>query len=222
MFSRTTMASSISRPIASESASSVIVFNVKSNTHMMKNARDDRDRQREAGDDRRAPGVQEQVDDQDREHGAEHDRQLARRRATRGSWRESSRMTVSLMSRGKLALELRHRRRARCRRRRRCWTPEILSTSSETAVRLFALPRDLGHAATLLGAIDDRGDVAELTGTPLRTATAMSANAFGIDDAAGDADEPLGGAARDASRGHFLVLARQCLREQYVMVEAAT
>ena len=38
MFSRTTMASSISRPIASDSASSVMVFTVKPNTHMMKNA----------------------------------------------------------------------------------------------------------------------------------------------------------------------------------------
>ena len=38
MFSRTTIASSISSPIASESASSVMVFTVKSNTHMMKNA----------------------------------------------------------------------------------------------------------------------------------------------------------------------------------------
>ena len=38
MFSRTTIASSINKPIASDSASSVIVFNVKLNTHMMKNA----------------------------------------------------------------------------------------------------------------------------------------------------------------------------------------
>jgi hypothetical protein len=38
MFSRTTMASSIRRPIASDSASSVMVFTVKLNTHMMKNA----------------------------------------------------------------------------------------------------------------------------------------------------------------------------------------
>ena len=38
MFSRTTIASSISSPIASDSASSVIVFTVKPNTHMMKNA----------------------------------------------------------------------------------------------------------------------------------------------------------------------------------------
>ena len=38
MFSRTTIASSISSPIASDSASSVMVFIVKPNTHMMKNA----------------------------------------------------------------------------------------------------------------------------------------------------------------------------------------
>ena len=76
MFSRTTMASSMRRPIASDSASSVMVFTVKSNTHMMKNARDDRDRQREPGDDRRAPRVQEQVDDHDREQRAEHDGDL--------------------------------------------------------------------------------------------------------------------------------------------------
>jgi hypothetical protein len=37
MFSRTTIASSINRPMASESASSVMVFSVKPNTHMMKN-----------------------------------------------------------------------------------------------------------------------------------------------------------------------------------------
>ena len=76
MFSRTTIASSMRRPIASDSASSVMVFNVKLNTHMMKNARDDRHRQREAGDDRRAPRVQEQVDDHHREDRAEDDREL--------------------------------------------------------------------------------------------------------------------------------------------------
>src|SRR5918992_392154 len=38
MFSRTTIASSISRPIDSDSASSVMVFTVKLNTHMMKKA----------------------------------------------------------------------------------------------------------------------------------------------------------------------------------------
>jgi hypothetical protein len=37
MFSRTTMASSISRPMASESASSVMVLSVKLNAHMTKN-----------------------------------------------------------------------------------------------------------------------------------------------------------------------------------------
>ena len=38
MFSRTTIASSISNPIASDSASSVMVFIVKLNIHMAKNA----------------------------------------------------------------------------------------------------------------------------------------------------------------------------------------
>jgi len=38
MFSRTTIASSIRSPIASERASRVMVFTVKLNTHMMKNA----------------------------------------------------------------------------------------------------------------------------------------------------------------------------------------
>ena len=38
MFSRTTIASSMSSPIASERASRVMVFTVKLNTHMMKNA----------------------------------------------------------------------------------------------------------------------------------------------------------------------------------------
>ena len=37
MFSRTTMASSISNPMASDSASSVMVFSVKSNAHITKN-----------------------------------------------------------------------------------------------------------------------------------------------------------------------------------------
>ena len=36
MFSRTTIASSIRRPIESESASSVMVFSVKPNSHMAK------------------------------------------------------------------------------------------------------------------------------------------------------------------------------------------
>ena len=38
MFSRTTMASSMRSPMASDSARSVIVFNVKSNSHITKNA----------------------------------------------------------------------------------------------------------------------------------------------------------------------------------------
>ena len=37
MFSRTTIASSMSRPMARESASSVMVLSVKLNAHMMKN-----------------------------------------------------------------------------------------------------------------------------------------------------------------------------------------
>ena len=38
MFSRTTMASSMSNPIASDNASNVIVLMVKLNSHMAKNA----------------------------------------------------------------------------------------------------------------------------------------------------------------------------------------
>ena len=38
MFSRTTIASSMRRPIASDRASSVIVFTVKPNSHITKNA----------------------------------------------------------------------------------------------------------------------------------------------------------------------------------------
>ena len=60
MFSRTTIASSISMPIASDRPISVITFSVKPNSRMTDEGRDDRDGQREAGDDRRAPGVQEQ------------------------------------------------------------------------------------------------------------------------------------------------------------------
>ena len=38
MFSRTTMASSMSKPIANDSASSVMVFTVNPNSHMTKKA----------------------------------------------------------------------------------------------------------------------------------------------------------------------------------------
>ena len=66
MFSRTTMASSIRMPIASERPSSDIVLSVKPNAQTAMNDGEHRDRQREAGDDRRAPRVEEQEDD---EHG---------------------------------------------------------------------------------------------------------------------------------------------------------
>ena len=59
MFSRTTIASSMSSPIASESAISVSMFSVMPEEIHDDERRDDRDGQRQARDDRRAPGVQE-------------------------------------------------------------------------------------------------------------------------------------------------------------------
>jgi hypothetical protein len=58
---RTTIASSISNPMHNDSAISVMKLSVKPN---VQRRRDDRDRQREPGDDRASPGVQEQEDDQ--------------------------------------------------------------------------------------------------------------------------------------------------------------
>ena len=66
MFSRTTIASSIRMPIASERPNSDIVFSVKPNSQQRHERREHRHRQREPGDDRRAPRVEEQEDD---EHG---------------------------------------------------------------------------------------------------------------------------------------------------------
>ena len=66
MFSRTTIASSIRMPIASDRPSSDMVLSVKPNAHTAMNDGEHRDRQREAGDHRRAPRVEEEEDD---EHG---------------------------------------------------------------------------------------------------------------------------------------------------------
>ena len=74
MFSRTTIASSISRPTHSDSAISVIKLIVKPNAYMNDERADHRDRQRQAGDDGGAPGVQEQEHDQDRQQRALDDR----------------------------------------------------------------------------------------------------------------------------------------------------
>ena len=66
MFSRTTMASSIRMPIASERPSSDIVLSVKPKAQTAMNDGQHAHRQRQAGDDRRAPGVEEE---EDHEHG---------------------------------------------------------------------------------------------------------------------------------------------------------
>ena len=66
MFSRTTIASSIRMPMASDRPSSDMVLSVKPKAQTAMNDGEHRDRQREAGDHRRAPRVEEQEDD---EHG---------------------------------------------------------------------------------------------------------------------------------------------------------
>jgi hypothetical protein len=70
MFSRTTMASSIRMPIASERPSSDIVLSVKPKAHTAMNDGQHRHRQRESRDHRGAPGVQEEEDHEHREQRA--------------------------------------------------------------------------------------------------------------------------------------------------------
>ena len=62
------------------------------------------------------------------------------------------------------------------------------------------------------GAVDDRGDVADADRHAVADGDDDVGEGARIDDAAGDAHEPLGLAALDAAGRHFLVLALQRLR----------
>ena len=103
MFSRTTIASSISRPTHSDSAIIVMMLMVKPNMYMNEERADQRDRQREPGDHGRAPGVEEQEHDQDGQHRAFEQRAWTLATATRIA-RELSWMTSSLTPGGSRAL----------------------------------------------------------------------------------------------------------------------
>ena len=74
MFSRTTIASSISTPIASDRPSSVMKLSVKPHSPHRDERRDHRGGQRQRRDQRRAPRVEERVHHEDREPGAEDQR----------------------------------------------------------------------------------------------------------------------------------------------------
>ena len=89
MFSRTTIASSISRPMHSDSAISVRKLSVKPNAYSAMNVAIDRDRQRQAGDDRAAPAVQEQEHDQHGQQRAFEDRALDAVRRLFSTWSAS-------------------------------------------------------------------------------------------------------------------------------------
>jgi hypothetical protein len=108
-----------------------MVFTVKSNTHMMKNALMIGHGQREARDHGGSPRVEEQVDDHHREHRAEHDRQLHVGEGLADAPRvvaDDRHLDVARQ----LVPELGHRGAhgiGHCT----VLAPEILSTSSETA-----------------------------------------------------------------------------------------
>ena len=74
-------------PTASASASSVIMLSVKPSDHHQAERRDDRHRDRDRGDDRRAQAAEEQQHDERGEHGADHEvlEHLRRPRSGSGS-----------------------------------------------------------------------------------------------------------------------------------------
>jgi hypothetical protein len=76
MFSMTTMASSIRMPMLSVRASIVMLLNVKPMACTMAECGDDRGRQRDGADDRGAPVVQEEQDDEHGQDGAEEQIEL--------------------------------------------------------------------------------------------------------------------------------------------------
>ena len=120
--------------------------------------------------------------------------------------RESSRMTVMLTSARQL----------------RSSSPTAARTASATATVFDA--GDLEHVerhgaavplASAISAAVRRSSAPSTTvaTSPMRIGDAVAhgdrdvGERARVDDAAGDADEPLGGAALDAARGHFLILA---------------
>ena len=132
--------------------------------------------------------------------------------------RESSRMTVGRQ----LALQAAHRfaHRVGDVDRVRARDLEHLERDGRGEAGRIA---DLGRGASLGGAVDHGGHVADAN----RGAVAHGDGDVGergwIDDAARDAHEPLGGAALDAAGGHFLVFAlkrgRELRRRQPIGVE---
>ena len=76
MFSSTTIASSMTMPTISTSASIVTLLSVKSSAAIMPKRRDDRRRNGDAGDDRRAPVAHEREHHQAGEDAAEHEVQV--------------------------------------------------------------------------------------------------------------------------------------------------
>ena len=110
MFSRTTIASSIRMPIASESPSSDIVFSVKPKIQSGTNDASARHRQREAGDDGRAPRVEEEEHDEHGEQRALDERAPARPRPSAARARPASRTISIVVPAGSVRLEPRQPR----------------------------------------------------------------------------------------------------------------
>jgi len=173
-----------------------MVLSVKPNIH-------DRHRQRQAGDDGRAPGVQEQVDDHDREDRAEHEREL---HVGEGLTDLAGVVADDLQPDvgGELLLQ-------------------VLDHHAHLVSDLDGVgPGDLedlerqrgvgtheGGRAPLGGAVDDRADVAHADRCAGAHDDREIAERDRIDDAAGDAHEALGVPALDTAGGDLLVLPLQ-------------
>ena len=160
MFSRTTMASSISRPMHSDSAISVRKLSEKPNAYSAMKVAITEQRQREPGDDRAAPAVQEQEHDQHREAGAFEDRALHAVDALLDA-------LAGVVDDRELDV-LRDALPAAPRRRRS--TPRPVSTMLAscafcTSIVIDALAVDARERGLLLLAVDHVGDLRQVDGT---------------------------------------------------------
>ena len=165
MFSRTTIASSIRMPIASDRPSSDIVFSVKPNAQHRDERGDHRDRQREAGDHRRSPRVQEQEHDQHGQHRALEQRLLRRSRTDASTRMPASRTMRKVTPSRQRPLDLGDLLANHVRDLRGAVALRLLDVDAD---RLFAVEQR--RRARLLRAILHVGDVAEPHDPALRCA----------------------------------------------------
>ena len=172
MFSSTTIASSMTMPTASASASSVMVLSVKPIEPHQRERADDRDRDRDRGDDRAAQVAEEEQHDERGEQRAEHQVLAAPRRRWCG-WSRVVADDVERVARRQLLLELLRRARLIASTTATVFAPDCLRIDEHDRRLAVRAGRGLG----LFLAVLDRGRRrATRIGWPSRSRTTIVAD----------------------------------------------